>query len=301
MKKGVSLLILVITVVVLAILTTAIVLNVETNNTIKNAADATLLEDIANFKEQLKMVTANKIMKKELKNLKDVNAKEFAEIQEFIPDFPVKYNGKFIIVEGELCAVKDKLVEGELKAIQDSKVTKIIGLTETINNIPKGFTKINEDPLIIQKDTPDKTQYIWIKIDNIENLKQKDYNQGVSVTKDLNDGMTSETYNSIKKYKGYYMAKNEIYLGEVSAEDLRKHVENLIMNYDCKTILPSGSMYDQLLKHDLDGYEFTIHNELTAENIDGKVIFRNGKLKRDAMFPAEKNTAYSVRPALILL
>lgn len=121
MKNGISLIVLVITVAIISIITNVIIISLDKNDTIQESADATFLEDISNLREELNITIGVKILDKEIKNRNEVNATTLPEIQEYIPDFPEKYAGKFVIDNGELLVVESKLSPLEKLAIKKEK------------------------------------------------------------------------------------------------------------------------------------------------------------------------------------
>lgn len=61
-KKGISLIVLVITIIVIVILATSVIITLVKNNPIDNAKKSILLNDLSLFKEELELFKSNKEM-----------------------------------------------------------------------------------------------------------------------------------------------------------------------------------------------------------------------------------------------
>ncbi len=124
-KKGVSLIVLIITILVMIII--AGVVNLEDENPVAEASEAVFRQEITDLKEELKIVIFKKIVNKEIKSPKEANATTYNEIITYIPDFPKKYKDKFIIREGELFVVVENLTESERLWInKDNIITEYV-------------------------------------------------------------------------------------------------------------------------------------------------------------------------------
>ncbi len=113
MKKGVSLIVLVITIVVMSIIAGTVILSMKNANHIEEANLAVLLSDLKNA--QLDLETNLKLIKIETPSFApdEVVAKD-ADVQTYIPNLKKEYLGKVWISEGELFAVKGAFKEAEL-------------------------------------------------------------------------------------------------------------------------------------------------------------------------------------------
>lgn len=113
MKKGVSLIVLVITIIVMAIIAGTVILSMKDSNHIEEANIAVLLTDLKNA--QLDLETNLKLMKIETPGFEmdNVTAKN-EEIYTYIKDLKKEYVGKVWISEGELFLVKGAFKQNEV-------------------------------------------------------------------------------------------------------------------------------------------------------------------------------------------
>ena len=117
-KKGISLIVLVITVIVLSILATTVIISLSETNIISQASNAVFKSDMANFKTAYDLYVAKELIKdasfdKTSLSLSAIsNATKFAEI--FGNNVPDKYKNNLEIVAGRLVY---KTAEPELVAV----------------------------------------------------------------------------------------------------------------------------------------------------------------------------------------
>lgn len=113
MKKGVSLIVLVITIIVMAIIAGTVILSMKDSNHIEEANIAVLLTDLKNA--QLDLETNLKLMKIETPGFEmdNVTAKN-EEVYTYIKDLKKEYVGKVWISEGELFLVKGAFKQNEV-------------------------------------------------------------------------------------------------------------------------------------------------------------------------------------------
>lgn len=109
-KKGISLVVLIITIGVMLILVATVVLNLKDDDTITKAKEAVLREDILTYQTELKSYIDDKkfdaITNGTYYSSSDdvllVNNTNYDSIKTVIPSFASKYNGIFSIKNGEL-------------------------------------------------------------------------------------------------------------------------------------------------------------------------------------------------------
>ena len=106
-KKGISLIVLIVTIIVIIILAAAVILTVGKNNPVESAREAKFKEDIQTFRDDLALSISKDYTKKAGQRDKKFNATTFEEIQNYIPSFNKKYDGKFVIKEDELMYPED--------------------------------------------------------------------------------------------------------------------------------------------------------------------------------------------------
>ena len=111
-RKGISLIVLVITILVMIILAGVVVVSLSKNNPIEKAKEATFKQDMASFRDELSVYIANGQIINDSVKLDDYNANTYDEIKKIINSFMQKYNKKVVIISGELVyAGQDTLEE----------------------------------------------------------------------------------------------------------------------------------------------------------------------------------------------
>ena len=121
-KRGISLIVLIVTIIVIIILAAAVILTVGKNNPVESAREATFKEDVQTFQDDLALSISKDYTKKAGQRDTKFNATTFEEIQNYIPSFNKKYDGKFVIKEDELIYVEDKVSENEKNWLSDMTV-----------------------------------------------------------------------------------------------------------------------------------------------------------------------------------
>ena len=112
-KLGISLIVLVITIIVMAIIAGTVILSMKDSNYIEEVNIAVLLTDLKNA--QLDLETNLKLMKIETPGFEmdNVTAKN-EEVYTYIKDLKKEYVGKVWISEGELFLVKGAFKQNEV-------------------------------------------------------------------------------------------------------------------------------------------------------------------------------------------
>ena len=107
-RKGISLIVLVITILVMIILAGVVVVSLSKNNPIEKAKEATFKQDMASFRDELSVYIANTISLDDDKKLSSINASSYSDIKKMISSFTRKYVNKIIVANGEVVFVGDK-------------------------------------------------------------------------------------------------------------------------------------------------------------------------------------------------
>lgn len=109
LKKGISLITLVITIIVVIILAAAIILSIQKNSPIESASKAKFVNDLSEFKSELNIWTSNELSKTNGKlNIVNVNAYKNGgtynnlKITDIIEAMTDTYTDKLIIEKGKL-------------------------------------------------------------------------------------------------------------------------------------------------------------------------------------------------------
>ena len=104
-KRGISLVALIITIIVLIILTGAVIMNITgENNTIDKAKEAVFKNDITTYRDSLAIYEMNKKLNAATEQVavEETNATTAGEIKEIIPEFKSEYEGIVKISNGKL-------------------------------------------------------------------------------------------------------------------------------------------------------------------------------------------------------
>ena len=135
-KKGISLIVLIITIVVIIILATAIIVNIANTNVIDNSQAAVFKSDVAAMQEELSMYIADeytdalgKYDSRKLQATEDGiwygSTQQEGTITDIIKSMNKKYVGKLFIQDGKLVANKMNVTVEEEKWLEDIGVTSI--------------------------------------------------------------------------------------------------------------------------------------------------------------------------------
>ena len=101
-KKGISLIFLIITIIVVIILAAVVILTLSKNNPIESAKEARFKEDVRTFQDELAMTVSKQYTQAGGKRDEKITTFDFDEIQEHISSFSEKYRDKFCIMNDEL-------------------------------------------------------------------------------------------------------------------------------------------------------------------------------------------------------
>ena len=112
-RKGISLIVLVITILVMIILAGVVIVSLSKNNPVEKAKEATFKTDVSTFEGDLSFYLANSLATDSTLKMEDVDAAGYSEIKKVINSFAEKYADKFEVVDGKLIYIgedKDELV-----------------------------------------------------------------------------------------------------------------------------------------------------------------------------------------------
>ena len=112
-KKGISLIVLVITIIVMLILASAVIITLSNSNIINKAKEAVNKTDVKNFDQELSLSLADMKLKDASYGIDEANAATVQDMKKYIPDFTDKYYGKLIVQNGKLAYVKGNVTEEE--------------------------------------------------------------------------------------------------------------------------------------------------------------------------------------------
>ena len=154
-KKGISLIVLVITIIVMIILASAVIISLSNSNIITKAKEAVLKTDVKNFAGELSVSLAEQKLNNKDLEFEDVTETDVEEIKKYIPNFDEKYAGKIFIQNGELVYDASKVTENEKTALESIGVNR--GTTYTPAEIKVIIESKNLDDTV---STTDITQYV---------------------------------------------------------------------------------------------------------------------------------------------
>jgi len=243
-NKGISLVVLVITIIITTILAGAVILNLSNNNPIDKATEATFKTNVAAYNSELAIVVTNQyspsysfgtgLLNAGVWDGTDVNIS--GTIKEYITSITVIDGARFEIQNSKLVYVgdnqkeKDYVTEMELLNKFELGTNVIAPVNATVNGriysyknpiIPKGFKAINDGAVwptdwntgLVIEDVAGN-QFVWVPVDGT-NVKYEKWDGAVtyvSVSVTTNDtlptGINSET-NQITNYGGFYIARYE--------------------------------------------------------------------------------------------
>lgn len=138
-RSGISLMVLIITIIVLVILAATVILTISQNNPVSLAKEATFKEDMRTFQNQLNMAISEEYAQNPEKRKETITTSDFAKIQEYIPSVTEKYKGKIEIQRDEIVYVEENLTESEIKWLTDIEIYEKLLDAKTISEKPKSY------------------------------------------------------------------------------------------------------------------------------------------------------------------
>ncbi|MDD2628258.1 MAG: SUMF1/EgtB/PvdO family nonheme iron enzyme [Clostridia bacterium] len=200
-NKGISLIVLVITIIVMIILAGAIILALNSSNIIGRAQEARNKTDYASARDVVTLANAEWILMSEAEQTEASSDGTFATYAEKKLEEAGIPEGKYGVGEDGTIAAKAPggTVQGGVP-------------------IPEGFeyvTGTKETGLVIKSNTMNDggyDEYVWVPVDIIPGgLAIKDYGKGYPYQADKNadNKMPSEMQESIAKYNGFYVGRYE--------------------------------------------------------------------------------------------
>ena len=130
-NRGISLIVLIITIVVIIILATAIIVNLAQTNIINNAKEATVKQDFKTMQDELTLYMADEFVNTDGKfKAEDIDVTVKSEIEKILPSIKgTKYEDYVVIEDGKL-AIVDTMPEPEKTWAMEA-----LGLVNTSNNL----------------------------------------------------------------------------------------------------------------------------------------------------------------------
>lgn len=134
-KKGISLIVLIITIIIMLILTSIIVLSFSENNPIGKANEAKFKSDLSGFRDELAATHADKSISDPDYVPEDVNVNEgkYTTIKQYIPDITEEYANILLIKKGKLLYIGDDTNDNYRE--EEEKWAKNIGIESPYGNL----------------------------------------------------------------------------------------------------------------------------------------------------------------------
>ena len=306
-KRGISLIVLIITIVVMLILVSIIVMSFSKSNPISKASEVKFKSDVKGFREELLATHASKAYdnlsyKKENCN---ISLDNYSEMKEYIEDISEKWCKKLYISKGEL--VYGGTDETEKKWFEDvvngnfdgsnNNGGSSDGSTTTDSNvktewkqyigkvtsdgvpIPKGFDYVTgtKDTGVVIKDQNTENEFVWIAVDSIDSYKKI---EGDTTSLDTLPSGVLDAKTDVQKYGGFYIGRYEcgIPISDSSAKDgigvptIQKDriVWNNISYINAKD--SAEGLYNQVSNSVISGLMSAIDWDTTCVYISDKVL-----------------------------
>ncbi len=271
-EKGISLIVLVITIIVIIILAGSVILSLADNNPVSTANEAKFKTNVEQYNSELGMVISSKYLLDNTFDPSSLNAgvwdgfesNKAGTIKEYITNITKEDGEKFVIQNGKLAyiGIEAEQIEyvTDIGVMNPELAKPLLGVNviatenSTVNGqapeynnpiIPKGFKAINDGTkwptdwnkgLVIED--VNGNQFVWVPVDGI-NITYATYYAGYEYT--FPAGITNET-DQIDKYEGFYIARYEAGKeGTVLVSKKNATVWNNITHVNAKT--QSQAMY----------------------------------------------------------
>jgi len=210
-KKGISLIVLVITIIVMVIIAGAIILYLDDTNVVKHAEVAVNSNNVATAKEML--VVAKTEWRTNQEKLKDEGYSYVTYAEKRLED------AGFVI--GDDGGQVEVAADGSLLAYMEPIIPKgfIASDKETEDQVSEGLVIYQGDETVSTDEDAMTTrnQYVWVPVPNIAEFERYDWGKGYSIDEttsyDLDDANEAAEYQamrkSVEKYGGFYIARYE--------------------------------------------------------------------------------------------
>ena len=170
LKKGISLIVLTITIIVVIILAAVVILTLSKNNPIESAKEAIFKEDVRTFQDELALYISKQYTIEGGQWDKSIDADNYDKIINYIPSFSKKYEGKFIIEKNDL-KYTNKLDEKELEYIKKLNIKESLYTSSKL--LPNEYKQVEyiestgiqyiDTKYLANQDTVIETKYSFTK------------------------------------------------------------------------------------------------------------------------------------------
>ncbi len=300
-KKGMSLIVLAISVIIMLMLSAVIVMSLRKDNSIEHAKEARFKQEMEDLVSSLKQSIATLQIKNSDVNPENVNETSSRGIKKYIPTLPNKYVGDVEIYKGNLIYVGTNTNEkkwatelGLLKSSVDTPTDTIVTNVKSNSKyncpyVPSGFSYVGgnyTEGLVISDDMADYgkgtastnilgNEFVWIPVNKRDVTFGMDYTDDPFSYKDKEN--ISAVEESVQLYGGFYIARYEASasgasvafkrgktpLTNVSYTDALNRLVTMYTDSDVICTLPYGAMWDTACKW------FIVTNDLPKTAVTG--------------------------------
>ena len=220
-KSGVTLMVMVITIVALLIIASAVIINMKENNIISNTKKVDVQSHMKIYLLELEDYIKAEMQKDPDYDKSVINAVGSEQITKYIPSYDKKYNEYIMISEGNLILKEDAPIDSDIR----NWIIEV-GLNNIVKpKVPDGFIKINSetnDEFTI-RDKVTLNEFVWIPVPDITKFKRtlgkvepENFPAG-SIDKFKNEVQNTEENSedfiefkrSVIRNKGFYIGKYE--------------------------------------------------------------------------------------------
>lgn len=242
-NKGISIIVLVITIIIVLILAGVVILSLIVNNPIQQSKEAKFKANIDAYKSELNLAIYNKYLSDFNFNPNTFDISSWdgigdgkGTIKEYIPNITVDDAKKFKVENSKLVYIGDEQIEinwiADVGILNDnalgvdviaSENTTVNGAIQNYKNpiIPKGFKAVNDGTtwpidwnrgLVIEDENAN--QFVWVPVDGVE-VKYEKWCEVTILFDDPNisdDSLPTNVISEIdqiNKYGGFYIARFE--------------------------------------------------------------------------------------------
>ncbi|MEG0281803.1 MAG: hypothetical protein RR594_00435 [Clostridia bacterium] len=160
MKKGISLIILCITIIIMLILAGVVITTFSKTNTVSKAKEAVFKQDMANMQEVLAVKLATMLAEGNVAE-SSVTALDKTSVKKYIEDLPKKYEDRVSIVKGKLCF--DGEIYDEIRWSEDMQIGKNKNKKPKYESKAKVFDNLSNEVVYSKIITQSNGTFIAVK------------------------------------------------------------------------------------------------------------------------------------------
>ncbi len=248
-KKGVSLIVMVITVLVLMLIAGAVILNLVEHNPIEESKKTKIQVDMKNYTLDLDSYIKSKMQEDPNFDETTVNAISAVDIKKIIPNFKSDYEKFVVILEGKL-KIKESAIKLYTKEV--AWLNEVGIKSENEYKIPDGFIYVEgeEDTGIVIRDKVNGNEFVWVPVNNPLEFKRENslVRKGIS-TQLVNAILKEEEENSkgFQEFKSSVIKNGGFYIGRYETSLASNGNFRSVLNGDSKQALIQNSNIDNAM------------------------------------------------------